>query len=302
MRCPYCQAEVQGSGYFCQNCGASMPTQTEQPTVQPIVEQANQVQQPIQSSFNNTSNNSNRRKKTSTGSTLIIILIIAAIFIGIKMFNKDSKSDNSESGKTNPTDVTTTDDDVIVDSTDAFLLYVEDSFGLEDGIVVTGRVTRGSIKKGDKVQVIGMGKETINTEVTKIEQFRKEIDSAGEGENVGLYLKDVKRDEAVRGQAVVKPNTIKAHEEFEADLYFYTPEEGGRNIPFYNNFRPNFYFYTAEQAGIIEIPDDVEKVNPGDNVKIKVDLTEDVAIEVGSEFTIREGGKTLGEGTVTKVY
>jgi hypothetical protein len=189
-----------------------------------------------------------------------------------------------------------------MDETGAFLMPIEDVFSVSGrGTIVTGRIERGTVKIGDDVQIIGLNNEKINTQITGIEMFRKALDTAKAGDNVGLLLKGVARDEVKRGQLVIKPNSMGTYTKFEADITMLTKEQGGRHTPFFNNFRPQFYFFTTDITGIITLPDDVDMVNPGDMAKISVELISPVGMEVGTKFNIREGGRTIATGTVTKL-
>ena len=167
---------------------------------------------------------------------------------------------------------------------------------------MTGRVQRGKIKVGDIVQIIGLDQEILTTEVTGIETFREQKDEATVGDNADLVLKDISREQVLRGQVLAKPNSIVAATKFDADVYVLTKEEGGRQIPFFDGYSPQFYFRTTDITGKIDLPDNIEMVNPGDNVSFTTTLITNVAMEVGTEFSIREGGRTVAKGTVTKVY
>jgi len=183
-----------------------------------------------------------------------------------------------------------------------FLLPIEDVFSIEGrGTVVTGRVERGTIKLNEEVEVIGLRHDIIKTVVTGIQMFHKDMDEAIAGDNVGLLLRGVKKEDVERGMVVAKPGTITPHTEFEAEVYVLTPEEGGRHTPFTSGYKPQFYFRTTDVTGEITLPEGIEFINPGDNAKIKVTLIYPIAIEEGLRFAIREGGKTVGAGVVTKI-
>lgn len=182
-----------------------------------------------------------------------------------------------------------------------FLLSVEDVFSIEGrGTVATGRIERGIIKNGGEVEIVGL-KDTIKTTVTGIEMFRKLLDEGMAGDNVGLLLRGVKRDDVERGQVIAKPGSITPHTEFEAEIYVLNKEEGGRHTPFFDNYRPQFYFRTTDVTGSIKLLDGKEMVMPGDNVKVDVQLIAPIAIEEGLRFAIREGGRTIGAGVVSKI-
>jgi elongation factor Tu len=182
-----------------------------------------------------------------------------------------------------------------------FLMPVEDVFNIEGrGTVATGRVERGILKKMEEVELVGM-KDTVKTTVTDIEMFRKLLDEARAGDNVGLLLRGVKKDDVERGQVIAKPGSIKPHTKFKAEIYVLSKDEGGRHTPFFSNYRPQFYFRTTDVTGSVKLPEGVEMVMPGDNVAIEVDLITPVAMEKTMRFAIREGGKTVGAGRISEV-
>ncbi len=182
-----------------------------------------------------------------------------------------------------------------------FLMAVEDVFTITGrGTVATGRVERGTLKLNEEVEIVGI-KPTKKTVVTGIEMFRKNLDAAMAGDNAGLLLRGVAKEDVERGQVLAKPGTIVPHKKFEAAVYALKKEEGGRHTPFFKNYKPQFYFRTTDVTGGIELPAGTEMVTPGDNVNLTVDLIYPVAIEEGTKFSIREGGKTVGAGSVTKV-
>jgi len=182
-----------------------------------------------------------------------------------------------------------------------FLMCVEDVFNIEGrGTVVTGRVERGILKKMEEVEIVGL-KETRKTTATDIEMFRKLLDQAEAGDNVGVLLRGVKKEEVERGMVLAKPGTITPHTKFKAELYVLTKEEGGRHTPFFSNYRPQFYFRTTDVTGTIALPEGTEMVMPGDNVSVSVELIAPVAMEKGQRFAIREGGRTIGAGRVSEV-
>ncbi len=188
------------------------------------------------------------------------------------------------------------------DTDKPFLMPVEDVFSITGrGTVATGRVDRGKVKVQDQVEIVGLTEETRTVVVTGVEMFRKLLDEGVAGDNIGVLLRGVQRDEIERGQVLAKPGTIKPHTEFESEVYVLTKEEGGRHTPFFNGYRPQFYFRTTDVTGSIELPEGVEMCMPGDNVAMKVKLITPIAIEEGLRFAIREGGRTVGAGVVTKV-
>ena len=183
-----------------------------------------------------------------------------------------------------------------------FLMPVEDVFTITGrGTVATGRVERGVLKVSDEVEIVGLTDEVKKTVVTGIEMFRKSLDSAEAGDNAGVLLRGVQRTEIERGQVIAKPGSITPHTHFEAQVYILTKEEGGRHTPFFNNYRPQFYFRTTDVTGVIELPKDKEMVMPGDNVTMKIKLITPIAIEKGLKFAIREGGRTVGAGSVSDI-
>jgi elongation factor Tu len=182
-----------------------------------------------------------------------------------------------------------------------FLMCVEDVFTIEGrGTVVTGRVERGVLKKMEEVEIVGL-KDTRKTVATDIEMFRKLLDSASAGDNVGVLLRGTTKDEVERGMVLAKPGSIKPHTKFKAEVYVLTKDEGGRHTPFFTNYRPQFYFRTSDVTGTLSLPEGVEMVMPGDNVSVTVELQKSVAMEKGLKFAIREGGRTIGSGIVAEV-
>jgi elongation factor Tu len=182
-----------------------------------------------------------------------------------------------------------------------FLMCIEDVFNIEGrGTVVTGRVERGVLKRMDDVEIVGL-KETRKTVATDIEMFRKLLDSANAGDNVGVLLRGTKKDEVERGMVLAKPGSIKPHTHFKAEVYVLSKEEGGRHTPFFTNYRPQFYFRTTDVTGNVTLPQGVEMVMPGDNVSVDITVIAPVAMEKGQRFAIREGGRTIGAGRVTEV-
>jgi elongation factor Tu len=183
-----------------------------------------------------------------------------------------------------------------------FLMPVEDVFSIKGrGTVVTGKVSRGVLKVNEEVEIVGLSEKTKKTVVTGIEMFRKSLDEAMAGDNVGLLLRGVEKDEVQRGQVIAKPGTVTPHTEFEAQLYVLTKEEGGRHTPFFTGYRPQFYIRTTDVTGEVTLPKGVEMVMPGDNITGQVKLITPVALEEGLRFAVREGGKTVGAGVITKV-
>jgi elongation factor Tu len=183
----------------------------------------------------------------------------------------------------------------------AFLMPIEDVFSISGrGTVVTGRVERGIVKVGEEIEIVGI-KPTVKTTCTGVEMFRKLLDQGQAGDNVGVLLRGTKREDVERGQVLAKPGSIKPHTKFECEVYVLSKEEGGRHTPFFNNYRPQFYFRTTDVTGSVQLPEGVEMVMPGDNVKMVVTLIAPIAMEQGLRFAIREGGRTVGAGVVAKV-
>ena len=188
------------------------------------------------------------------------------------------------------------------DTDKPFLMPIEDVFTITGrGTVVTGRVERGTLKVGDEVEIVGLQDQSKKTVVTGIEMFRKSLDEAVCGDNAGVLLRGIQRNEVERGQVLAKPGSITPHTEFEAEVYILTKEEGGRHTPFFNGYRPQFYFRTTDVTGVIDLPKDKEMVMPGDNVTMKIKLITPIAIEKGLKFAIREGGRTVGSGSVSNI-
>ena len=182
-----------------------------------------------------------------------------------------------------------------------FLMPIEDVFSISGrGTVVTGRVERGIVNVGDEVEIVGI-KNTVKTIVTGVEMFRKLLDRGEAGDNIGALLRGTKREDVERGQVLAKPGSITPHKKFNAEAYVLTKEEGGRHTPFFTNYRPQFYFRTTDVTGVVQLPEGVEMVMPGDNVSISVELIQPIAMDEGLRFAIREGGRTVGSGVVAKI-
>jgi len=187
------------------------------------------------------------------------------------------------------------------DTEKTFIMPIEDVFSISGrGTVVTGRIEAGIVNVGDELEIVGI-KDTQTTTCTGVEMFRKLLDSGEAGDNVGVLLRGTKREEVERGQVLAKPGSIKPHSKFEAEVYVLSKDEGGRHTPFFDNYRPQFYFRTTDVTGACKLPDGVEMVMPGDNVKMDVELLSPIAMEDGLRFAIREGGRTVGAGVVSKV-
>jgi elongation factor Tu len=188
------------------------------------------------------------------------------------------------------------------DADKPFLMPVEDVFSITGrGTVSTGRVERGQVKLGEEIALIGLGMDK-KTVVTGIEMFRKELDAAIAGDNAGILMRGINKDEIERGMVLAKPGSITPHKVFEGEVYILSKDEGGRHTPFFNGYRPQFYFRTTDVTGVATLPEGTEMVMPGDNVKMKVELISEIAMDEGLRFAIREGGRTVGAGVVTKIY
>jgi len=182
-----------------------------------------------------------------------------------------------------------------------FLMAIEDVFSIKGrGTVVTGRVERGVVKTGEEVEIIGF-RDTRKTVVTGVEKFKKLLDEGRAGDNVGLLLRGIEKDDVERGQVIAKPGSIKPHKKFKGEVYILSKDEGGRHTPFFNGYRPQFYFRTTDVTGVAHLPQGMEMVMPGDNVTLEIELITPVAMDKGLRFAIREGGRTVGAGTVTEI-
>ena len=187
------------------------------------------------------------------------------------------------------------------DTEKPFLMSIEDVFTITGrGTVVTGRVERGKLNLNDEVEIVGI-KPTQKTVVTGIEMFKKSLDYAEAGDNAGVLLRGISREQVERGQVLAKPGSVTPHKKFKAEVYVLSKEEGGRHTPFFANYRPQFYFRTTDVTGVIELPQGVEMVMPGDNVNMTVELIHPIALEQGTQFSIREGGRTVGAGVVSSI-
>ena len=188
------------------------------------------------------------------------------------------------------------------DTAKPFLMPVEDVFTITGrGTVATGRVERGTLHLNDEVEILGIHEDVRKTVVTGIEMFRKQLDEAMAGDNIGALLRGVNRDQIVRGQVLAKPGTVTCHRKFTAQVYVLTKDEGGRHTPFFNNYRPQFYFRTTDVTGVIELPEGTEMCMPGDNVEMTIELIHPIAMAQGLSFAIREGGRTVGSGKVATI-
>jgi len=256
------------------------------------------------------SNHSINKRQNKKGNTkiLIIIVISIAIFIVGSVFvfnlfhNKNYEDLMTEENSSNTYENIHSSTNTVHDENENFLLRIEDTFTISGrGTCVTGTVERGVVKKNDEVQIIGLDKETITTTVSGIEIFKSDLEQASVGENVAIFLQDVERDQVQKGQVLAKPNSIAAVKSFEANLSVLSPEDGGRNTPFFDGFSPKFYFLTYI-SGTIKLPKDKEMIMPGESALVTIMLEKAIAMEVGTEFYVKEGGRTIAKGKVIKIY
>lgn len=214
----------------------------------------------------------------------------------------NNENNNEEAEETNTiTNMDLYKETLKYDKDGSFLFHVDDVFEVSRGVAISGIVYRGSVKVGDKVQLVGINQEIIETEVSNIEIFRESQESAETGDVVSIYLKDVTKEQVKVGQVIAAPNTMTLATKFEATIKTLSKEEGGRHTPFFANYRPQFYFRTADINGVIYLPDGVEMVSPGETVNITIELESPVALEVGTTFAMREGGRVIALGTVNKI-
>jgi len=218
---------------------------------------------------------------------------------------KALEGDDSEIGKPSIVKLVETLDDYIPEPTrdidQPFLMPIEDVFSISGrGTVVTGRIGRGIVKVGEEIEIVGI-RDTQKTTCTGVEMFRKLLDEGRAGENVGVLLRGTKREDVERGQVLAAPGSITPHTQFEAEVYVLSKDEGGRHTPFFKGYRPQFYFETTDVTGACELPEGVEMVMPGDNIKMVVELIAPIAMEEGQRFAVREGGRTVGAGVVAKI-
>ena len=308
----------QNYNQYTPNSQPNMPVQSSMPVNQNMVQPNMPTPQP-------SINTPKKSSKLEINPIILVIIIIVGLLIGLGAGylignktkkcdiqecpkcdnNRDATADTNESNNTddsNNSDESNNTVNTEYDKEGSFLLSIEDVFTITGrGTVVTGTVERGSIKLNDKVQIVGLGATNKIVEVVGIEAFRKQLDKAEAGDNVGLLLKDVAKEDVQRGQVLSTPNTIQAHTQFETKIHLLETDKGGRKTPLFNNFRGQFYFRTTDVSGTMIFPSNLEMINPGDDVEISITLNQNVALEVGTEFSIREGGKMIGTGTVTKI-
>ena len=296
----------QNYNQYTPNSQPNMPVQSSMPVNQNMVQPNMPTPQPSISMQNKSS-------KLEINPIILVIIIVVGLLIGLGIGyligNKTKKCNIQEcpqcDNKCNVSDDSNEPNNTVntnYDKEGSFLLSIEDVFTITGrGTVVTGTVERGSIKLNDKVQIVGLGATNKIVEVVGIEAFRKQLDKAEAGDNVGLLLKDVAKEDVQRGQVLSTPNTSQAHTQFETKIHLLETDKGGRKTPLFNNFRGQFYFRTTDVSGTMIFPSNLEMINPGDDVEISITLNQNVALEVGTEFSIREGGKTIGTGTVTKI-
>ena len=325
MICPYCRNSVVDGADFCPMCGYHLDKNLlNNQTNSSIINQVNnQDVYSSQINYDNTGLNNNASKKPNNKLVIAIVVVLILViggFLGAKNLldrNQSNNSDKNSSGKTDDkTDSsgkndTSSDNNVSnnnngskYDKNGAFLLAIEDTFTISGrGTVVTGKISRGTIHLGDEIQIIGLNQETINTTVTGIMLARQDVSSAEAGMNVGLVLKDVELDIfSTRGRVVARKNSIKAVKNFDADIHVLSKEESGSSNPILNDAQVQFYFRVAEITGTLTTFNVEEMINAGSDGKINVQLEKDVALEVGTEFSIRNFGRIIAKGTVTKIY
>jgi translation elongation factor TU len=294
MFCPNCKNNVVDGAEFCPFCGTNLKH---------IQQHINQLQS---NNYEQSTSTSNKKITFIVSILIVLVLIVFAVVGANKLLNKNNDSSNSIETTDNNVKITGTvekDTNLTYDKNGAFLMTIESVYTITGrGTVATGTIERGTIKVNDEVQIIGLNHEIITTTVTAINKFRKTLDSAEIGANVSITLKDVLETDIEVGQVLAKPNSIKTVTKFDANVYIFTTDEGGRYTPFFNNFRPDFYFWSNDIAGTISLTDGVKTVMPGDTVDLTVELSSNVAMEVGTEFRVRENGRTIGKGTVTKLY
>lgn len=256
--------------------------------------------------------------KKSKKCLAIIAVLVIIIIAGIVLFGNQSQKEttnneqsnnsgvenNNEQKNNNSTGSVEAGTNTTYDENGAFLFSIEDVFTIRGrGTAVMGKVQRGKLKVGDTVQIVGLSEEILTTEVTGIEHLREQKEEITIGDIAsGIFLKDITSEQVQRGQVLAKPNSIVASTKFDADVHILSKEEGGRHTPFFDGYRPQFFFRITDITGVIDLPDNIEMVNPGEDVSFTTTLVSNVAMEVGTEFYIREGGRTVGKGTITKVY
>lgn len=298
MFCPNCGNRVLERESFCANCGTNLNEIKNQIQQYMYNQSHNNYQQP----FNNQNKNSNKKTIVLVITTILILAVIVVLCVSILMNKNDSKN-NNQTNNQEVNENTNSSSNTKNDYNSTFLMPIEDVFLISGaGTFVTGRIERGTISVGDEVQITGLNHKTISTTVNRIEMYKKSVDSAKAGDNVQIGLTNVSRTDIEVGQVLIKANSTIEASKFDAEIYFLTEEEGGRRAPFYSNYLPTFFFGPTEVMGKIVLLNGVEEVMPGDSVKVTVELRSAVAMEVGTDFTVREGGRIVGRGTVTKVY
>ncbi len=298
MECPYCHGQVPEGATYCQNCGAGIqgsfrpvnPNQTYQAPIE------NEI--PVER-VNNSNNTNNRRVKKNNCSTLILILVIVAIFIGIKMFSKNNEGNNNSNTNNTVSSDKYIEDTEILDNDNAFLMYIEDSFDDYGKTVITGKIKRGEVKTGDKIELITKDGEIKEVKVSKLSQFRKEVSSAKSGDNIGIYIDDITTDDIEEGEALAKINSIKPRKGIEAEIYFYTKDEGGTENAITGKEKLNI---TIDSIGKVDCKLSLNETKAGETLTTFIELDKYMALEVGSDFILRDDMKFVGNGKVTKVY
>lgn len=242
------------------------------------------------------------KSKKNRKKLIVLLILIIGLVLGIFVFvnNKENNNETLENNKIGKVEEGT---NTNYDENGAFLMAIGDIFSISgQGTVVNGKIERGTVKIGDKVQIIGLDKEIITAEVAGIEKFKEVLEEAKIGENVAILLKNITSDQVEKGQVIAKPNSIVASTKFEADIYVLSKEEGGKQTSIFSNYRPRFIFRTVDISGNIELSDGIDSINPGENSSVTVELFTSVALEVGTEFSFKENGRVVGTGVVTKLY
>lgn len=254
-------------------------------------------------SFNYNKNSNNKKVPIIICITIIVCILVFVFFKFIKDDKKSINNNSSISTNTNNNVITNSNNTSKLDKNGSFLMAIEDAFYITGrGTIVTGQIERGTINLNDTIQIIGLKDEIKTAIVTSIEMDKKLLNTAEAGDNVGLLLKDIDKNEVKKGQVLAEPNSIKSVSKFVANVYVLTKEEGGRHTPFFNDYKPKFHFRTTDITGVIELPSNTEIVNPGVTASMTIELTSPVAMEVGTNFSIKDGDRTVGQGTVTNIY
>lgn len=300
MECPYCHGQVPEGATFCQNCGAGIqgafrPVETNQPYQPPVEER------PIEPINNNNNNyNANRKPKRSNGSTLILILIIVAVIIGVRMFSKKDESDNTNKNTNNSANASNyVVDTEVLDNDNAFLMYIEYVYDDYGKTFVSGKILRGEVKTGDKIELITKDGDIKEVKVDSLSYYHKDVDSAKAGDDIGIFLSGVSANDLEGGEAIAKQNSIKPRKGVEAEIYFYTVDEGGTDNAISGREKLNI---EIGDSGKFDCKISLDETKAGETMTTFIELDKYMALEVGSEFMLRDDIRFVGKGTVTKVY